>query len=204
MGGDLVVIFFMSSMGSLFLVLGAFSARSPYSYLGANRETLTLLAYEPVLFMVIIAIGLSDTFLVSEVPSDLIATVPLALIAMLPVLVILLDKSPYDVATAHQELVSGPYVEFSGPFLGLLKAAKWFQLALIYGIITLFVSTGNVWLDVPLKLLVAFIFLFAAVLIDNITARLTRRRMVVFTLVAGTGLIALNLLVLLWSGGVAL
>ena len=67
LGGDLVVAFFISSMGAVFLVLGAYSTPSPYSHLGANRELLALLAYEPVLFLVIIAVGVNGSFLAGEV-----------------------------------------------------------------------------------------------------------------------------------------
>jgi len=202
-GGDLLVAFFVSSMGSAFLVLGAFSARSPYSYLGANRELLALLAYEPVLFMVILAIGLEGSFLAAEVPTDLLTVLPLALLALVPVLVILLEKSPYDVAAAHQEVATGPYVEYSGPYLAVLTVARWYHLAFVYGIITLFVWSGDPLLDVPLKLGLAFAMLFVAVLIDNSTARLTRSRMVVTTLAVGTALVALNLVALFLVRGVA-
>ncbi|KQM10864.1 hypothetical protein AOA80_11085 [Methanomassiliicoccales archaeon RumEn M1] len=199
-GGDLVVAFFVSSMGAVFLVLGAYSAPSPYSHLGANRELLALLAYEPVLFMVIMAVGINGSFLISEVPPGLLERIPLALVALLPVLVILLEKSPYDVPAAHQELATGPYVEYSGPYLALLELARWYQLAFVYGIATLFIWGPRPAGDVALKLLLAFALLFAAILIDNTTARLTRRRMVLFTLTAGVGLIALNLIVLYLAG----
>lgn len=203
-GGDLLVAFFVSSMGSAFLVLGAFSARSPYSNLGANRELLALLAYEPVLFTVILAIGLEgSSFLAAEVPPGLLTVLPLALLALVPVLVILLDKSPYDVAAAHQEVATGPYVEYSGPYLAMLSVARWYHLAFVYGIVTLFVGVGDPLPDLVLKLGLAFVVLFAAVLIDNTTARLTRTRMVAFTLAAGIGLVAVNLAVLLLVRGVA-
>jgi ech hydrogenase subunit B len=195
-----VVAFFVSSMGAVFLVLGAYSAPSPYSHLGANRELLALLAYEPVLFMVIMAVGINGSFLISEVPPGLLERIPLALVALLPVLVILLEKSPYDVPAAHQELATGPYVEYSGPYLALLELARWYQLAFVYGIATLFIWGPGPAGDVALKLLLAFALLFAAILIDNTTARLTRRRMVLFTLTAGVGLIALNLIVLYLAG----
>ncbi len=199
-GGDLVVAFFISSMGAVFLVLGAYSAPSPYSHLGAKRELLALLAYEPVLFLVIIAMGANGSFLVSETSRDLLERIPLALAALVPVLVILLEKSPYDVPGAHQELVSGPYVEYSGPFLALLEMGRMYQLAFVYGIAALFVWGPGPLTDVVLKLLLVFVLLFAAILIDNITARLTRRRMVLFMLTAGVGLIALNLLVSYLTG----
>lgn len=199
-GGDLLIAFFVSGTGSVSLALGSFSARSPFSYIGAHRELLTILSYESVLFLVVVAIGLEGSFLVSEAPPDLLVTLPLVLVAMVPVLVILLEKSPFDIATAHQELVSGPFVEYSGPYLALLQVARWFELAFIYGIVTLFVWSDDLVLSLALKLGLAFIVLFATIVIDNVTARLTRESMVSFMLSAGVGLVAVNLLLLFVFG----
>ncbi len=201
-GGDLITAFFISGTGSVSVVMGAFSARSPYSYMGGNRELLTILAYEPVLFLVIIAIGLwSGTFLVSGVRTDLLLALPLALAALVPVLVILTEKSPYDVATAHQEIIAGPYTEYSGPYLALLRLSNWFELAFVYGLFTLFIWSGDPLVGGIGKVAMAFAALFVTIMIDNITARLTRERMVRFMLTVGIGLIAVNLVGLFIAQG---
>jgi ech hydrogenase subunit B len=201
-GGDLLIAFFVSGAGSACLVMGAFSARSSYSYIGGQRELLAVFAYEPVLFLVIVSIGLQSSFLVGNIGGGLILALPLALLALVPALVIILEKSPYDIPTAHQEIISGPYIEYSGPYLAILEVARWFHLAFIYGLFTLFIWSDNVAISVAGKVAIAFVALFAAILIDNITARLTRERMVVFMLTAGVGLVAINLLVLFIFNGV--
>ncbi len=72
MGGDLLVIFFLSGAGSFMLVLGAFSALSPFSHLGAHRELLQIVAYEPVFFLAIIAVGWYEgTFMVDSLEGNL-------------------------------------------------------------------------------------------------------------------------------------
>ena len=123
-------------------------------------------------------------------------------LALVPVLVILLEKSPYDIPTAHQEIITGPYIEYSGPYLAIMEVARWFHLAFIYGLFTLFIWSDNVAISVLGKVAIAFVALFATIIIDNITARLTRERMVVFMLTAGVGLVAINLLVLFIFRGV--
>jgi ech hydrogenase subunit B len=196
-GGDLLVVFFVSSTGSFSLALGAFSAHSPFSYFGAQRELLQILAYEPIVFMVIVAIGFRErTFLAGSVAHDLLFVLPLALIALLPVLVIKMEKSPYDIATAHTELISGPYVEYSGTYLAITKIAHWFDLAILFGIMTLFFWDQNIWISIGIKLLIILAFFFTAIVIDNTTARLTRNRMVKFTLAFGLALTAGNMLIL--------
>ncbi len=201
-GGDLLVAFFVSGAGSACLVMGAFSARSPYSYIGGQRELLAIFAYEPVLFLVILSIGLESSFLVGAIGGGLLLQLPLALLALVPVLVILLEKSPYDIPTAHQEIITGPYIEYSGPYLVILEVARWFHLAFVYGIFTLFIWSDDGLVSVIGKVSIAFLALFVAIIIDNITARLTRARMVIFMLTAGIGLVAINLLVLFIFRGV--
>ncbi len=196
-GGDLMVVFFVSSTGSFALVLGAFSAHSPFSYYGAQRELLQILAYEPVVFMAIVAIGFREkTFLTGNIAHDLLFVLPFALLALLPVLVIKMEKSPYDIATAHTELVSGPYVEYSGTYLAITEIAHWFDVAVLFGIMTLFFWDQNIWVSIGVKLLIVLAFFFTAVVIDNVTARLTRDRMVKFTLAFGLTLTAGNILIL--------
>jgi ech hydrogenase subunit B len=201
-GGDLLIMLFVSGAGTACLVMGAFSARSSYSYIGGQRELLAVFAYEPVLFLTVLSIGLQSSFLVSNVGGGLLLRIPLVLAALVPVLVILLEKSPYDIPTAHQEIITGPYIEYSGPYLAIMEVARWFHLAFIYGLFTLFIWSDNVAISVLGKVAIAFIALFATILIDNITARLTRERMVVFMLTAGVGLVAINLLVLFIFNGV--
>jgi ech hydrogenase subunit B len=195
-GGDLLIVFFVSGAGASCLVMGAFSARSAYSYLGGQRELLAIFACETVLFLVILSIGLESSFLVGDIGGGLLLTLPLALLALVPVLVIMLEKSPYDVPTAHQELITGPYIEYSGPYLAIMELARWFQLAFIYGLFTLFIWSDDAVVSAVGKIAIALVALVVTVLIDNITARLTRERMFTFMLSAGFGLVAINLLAL--------
>jgi ech hydrogenase subunit B len=159
-------------------------------------RSMAILAYEPVLFLVILAIGLEGSFLVSDIGGGLLYSLPLVLLTLVPVLVILLEKSPFDVPTAHQEIMSGPYVEYSGPYLAIAEVARWFQLAFVFGLVTLFFWSDDPVVSIAGKLALAFVVLFVIIIIDNITARLTRESMVRFMLTAGIGLVAINLLLL--------
>jgi ech hydrogenase subunit B len=194
-GGDLLVVFFVQGAGSVAIVMGAFSARSPFSYLGSQRELLQILACEPVIFLVVIALGIQQgSFLVRDMNTPLISYLPLAYVALVAVLVIKLQKSPYDIATAHSELISGPHIEYSGPYLATIELSHWFEMAVIFGMLTLFWWQSDPYLTLIGKFLTVFVALFAAILLDNATARLTRARMVRFTLAFGIVLVAVNLI----------
>ena len=195
LGGDLLVAFFVSGAGSLAVALGAFSTRSAYSQLGAHRELLQVLSYEPVLFLAIIAIAWHNgTFFADMQDHDLLVLLPLVAMAFVPVALIKMQKSPFDLATAHQELVSGVYVEYSGPYYGILKLAQWFELALLFGMLSLLFWDATPWISVLGKSVLVMIVFFAAVLIDNSTARLTRWDMVRQTWTYGLLLIGINVL----------
>ena len=47
-GGDLLLVIFALTLASMFLIVAAFSANSPYAEIGASRELLQMMAYEPM------------------------------------------------------------------------------------------------------------------------------------------------------------
>src|SRR5512137_1999726 len=46
-GGDMLLVIFAFTLSHIFLVLGAYASYSPYSHVGAERELLQIIAYEP-------------------------------------------------------------------------------------------------------------------------------------------------------------
>ena len=67
-GGDLLLVIFALTVAGVFLVLGAYSTNSPYSTIGAERELLQMMAYEPMI--IIAAMGMylvTGSFNVSDI-----------------------------------------------------------------------------------------------------------------------------------------
>lgn len=54
-GGDILLVFFALTLAAIFFMMSACSANSPYSNMGAQRELLQMMAYEPM--VLIVAIG---------------------------------------------------------------------------------------------------------------------------------------------------
>lgn len=176
-GGNLLLVVFIITLSSLFFIMAAYSARSPYSEIGAARETLQVMAYEPmVLFMAVGFYQATSTFEVSGIfaqQAPIIAKVWLIFIGVLFILTIKLRKSPFDLSMshhAHQELVRGVTTEMSGPTLGLVEVMHWCENVLFLGWIGMFFVWGN-----PLSILLAVIVMLAAfffeIWIDNNAAR---------------------------------
>ncbi|MGD9971268.1 MAG: NADH-quinone oxidoreductase subunit H [Sulfuricurvum sp.] len=169
LGWNLLYIVFIHLFALIVLVLSAYSVRSPYSHVGANRELLALVAYEPILILIAVAFYLKNgSFDVASVLSSpsLLSSMPFLFVALLLILPIKTKKSPFDAVEAHQEIVGGVEIEYSGIFYEFLYAARFLEYLFIYGFVYLF-GGDSPWLG---ALLVAGAFL-AVNLIDNATAR---------------------------------
>jgi len=112
-------------------------------------------------------------------------------LAFLLIIPIKLKKSPFDATDAHQEIVGGVEVEFSGVFFEIVYMAKWIEYIFIYSVLLLF--TGDSFLLGSL----IFIGVFLLVnLIDNSTARVKIEHLVQITLFLGLSLSIINLMIL--------
>jgi ech hydrogenase subunit B len=197
MGGDLLLLFFVLTIGAVFQVVGAICVPSPYSQIGAQRELMLMLAYEPILILVFVGFAMcTGSFTISDVfnlDSPLLLKMPLLFLALGYALTIKLRKSPFDFSASHhghQELVRGVQTEYSGPYLALIEIGHWLDLVLILGLCALFWHTSVIGM-----LLLVLASLFTEILIDNITARLTWQWMVQKqSLLLGMGLALVNLL----------
>lgn len=182
LGQDLLMILFCQAFSALCLVIAAMSVRSPYSWIGSQRKILQMLAYEPTLILLILAVYLqNNSFLgakVLERGTPLIYSMPLMFISLLFVIAIEFEKSPFDVASshhAHQEIVKGTTLEFSGPFLGLIEVAHAYEMAMFFGLMVAFWHTSLI-----MGIVLALVGFILVLIMDNICARLTSWWMVRF------------------------
>ena len=102
-GQDLLMAVFIHAFGSIALVLGAQSVASPYSRIGAQRRIMQILAYEPVLVLLVIGLHrVTGSFMASSVPmlqAPMLFHLPLVCAAFFFCLLIKMEKSPFDIAT---------------------------------------------------------------------------------------------------------
>ncbi len=192
---DLLMLMFILAFSAVSLIMGAMSVRSPYSKIGAQREIMQMMAYEPVLLLMVVGVyKATGSFMISEIfnhEQPLLLSLPLVFLAFLFVLTIKLRKSPFDFSTSHhghQELIKGLTTEFSGTQLALIELTHWFDLVLLLGLITLFFAQP-IWVGI----LIALASYFCEIVIDNISARVTWQWMVKVTWVAGIGAALVNI-----------
>ncbi|WML67347.1 MAG: Ech hydrogenase subunit B [Methanoregula sp. SKADARSKE-2] len=172
-GADLLLTIFSLTLAQIFLVLGAYVTYSPYSHIGAERELIQIMAYEPM--VILAAVGMfvvTKSFNVSDIASSTIPVVlfiPGIFLGFLYVLTIKLRKSPFDISTshhAHQEIVKGITTEFSGPSLGLIEVAHWYETIFLLGFVYLFFGFNPV-----LAIIAITVVYLLEILIDNTNAR---------------------------------
>ena len=204
-GGDMLLVFFALSMSEVMLVLAAFSTNGPYSIMGAQRELLQMMCYEPMTLLVAIGFYYANgSFMVNDlIQANLpaIAQIPGFFIGFVFILIIKLRKSPFDLSTSHhmhQEMVKGLTTDLSGQNLAFVEIAEWYDLVLMMGIVGMFFVTSN-----PISYLWAVIacavVFFLETLIDNLFPRVKYKTMLIVTwsvilVFAGTNLLILDVL----------
>lgn len=177
-GGDLLLVLFTLTTASAFLIIAAYSSNSPYAQLGAERELLQTMAYEPMVLLTAVAFYVfTGSFKVSDIMnSESMGILPMLgiFIGFMYILTIKFRKAPFDLSMshhAHQELVAGLKTEFSGTTLALLEVAHWYENIFLLGFIFLFFQNGSV-AGVIIGIVVAIIAFFFETFIGNSFARM--------------------------------
>lgn len=177
-GGNLLLCVFVITLSSLFFIIAAYSTRSPYAEIGAARETVQVMSYEPmVLLMAVVFYQATGSF-------DVDATLSLrhpaicfglgAFLGLAFILTIKLRKSPFDISDSghhgHQDIVKGVTTEMSGPTLAKVEIMHWVEDVLFLGWVGMFFIWGG-----PVTILVAIVFAllmwFFEIWVDNNFAR---------------------------------
>lgn len=176
-GADILMCLFMLSTADMFLVMAASSDSSPFSTLGAGREMIQIMAYEPMTLLLAVGFYLATgSFQVADIicqPVSAVVTMPGFLLGLMFVMAIKLRKSPFDLSTshhAHQELVKGLTTEMAGPTFAIMNIAEYYEIVLMLGLVALFFINSS-WYSWPLAILACLFVFFLETLWDNVSAR---------------------------------
>jgi formate hydrogenlyase subunit 4 len=155
--GDLILVMYLLTIPALAMVAGGFASGSPYASVGAQREMVTMIAYEFPLAVVVVAVawrlaaaGIQDPFTLGSIAAHPIWSVsgPLGIIGGLLLLLVLawvtpaeLSRIPFDTQEAETELAGGLLVEYSGRNLAMFYLSQ--------GVKTLVMAAIGVALFIP-------------------------------------------------------
>jgi ech hydrogenase subunit B len=196
-GMDMLMMVFVLAFSNISLIMGAMSVRSPFSKIGAQREIIQMMAYEPVILLMVVGIyKITGSFMISVPFSTygrpLIADLPLLFFAFSYILTIKLRKSPFDYSTSHhghQELIKGLTMEFSGLQLAMIELTHWYEVVLLMGLVVMFWAQP-IWAGILLAIGIYII----EIIIDNICARTTWKWMLKMTGIVGLGTALTNII----------
>ena len=202
-GADLLMVLFILSTADMFLIMTASSDSSPYANMGASREMLQMMAYEPLTLLIAVGFYLTTgSFQVSDIiraDTSAVLWMPGLLVGFMFTAAIKFRKSPFDLSTSHhaqQEMVKGLTTEMSGTTLAIMNIAEYYEMVLLFGIFSLFFINSTWWSWIVAILICGVIF-FMETLWDNISARVKWKTLLyscwVVTLVAG----GVNILILM-------
>jgi len=138
--GDMMLVLYLMIVPSLCLVIGGFASGSPYATVGAQREMVSMIAYELPLAAVVVLIAWRLMVSGVEQPFSLISMMqtniwnvcgPLGIIAIVLLMILFiwitpgeLSKVPFDSPEAETELAGGVLAEYSGRNLGMFSVAQ--------------------------------------------------------------------------------
>lgn len=195
-GEDILLAVFALTLASIFLIIAAYSTFSPYAYIGAEREMLQVMAYEPMVILTTVGMYMvTKSFNVWDIAmygQPLLLSLPGIFLGFLFILTIKFRKSPFDISMshhAHQEIVRGILTEFSGKELAMVEVAHWYENVFLLGIVALFFASNPI-----IAVILALLTYFLEIYIDNSNSRLKWQSVLgsswIVALVLGVGNIA--------------
>ena len=148
--GDAIVIIYLMMIPPLAIIWGGFSSGNPLGSLGSSREIKLMMGYELPFILVIVtvffkvgSISLGEIIQYQQVHGVML-NLPSMIIAFIVSLLCLqakLAQVPFDISEAECEIMEGPFIEYSGPLLGIYKTTQamlhvvvpWFLISLFWG-----------------------------------------------------------------------
>jgi NADH-quinone oxidoreductase subunit H len=139
--GDLIVIIYLLALPPLGIMIGGSASKNPLASVGVSREMTQYFAYELPFLITIAAIILKaggsirfgDIILAQQANGPFLYSIS----GVIGAIVILLSTQaklgfvPFDIPEAEQEIMAGPYIEYSGVALAMYKVVRAMMLFLL-------------------------------------------------------------------------
>jgi NADH-quinone oxidoreductase subunit H len=131
--GDLIVVLYLFTLPALAVIIGGSASKNPLGALGASREMKLVLGYELpfiiAVFTVVVKIGsmLFQDLLIYQDINGIMLRHPSGIIAFIVAIICAQAKLtliPFDIPEAEQEIMAGPFVEYSGAPLAIFKLTR--------------------------------------------------------------------------------
>jgi len=128
--GDLVVVIYLLTIPTVTFFMAGWSSCSPYATVGSMRVLTQLFAYEvPLMLSLIGPAILAGTWNITEIAAFFAANpamIPAQVLGFAAALIALqgkLERMPFDIPHAKNEIVGGQFTEYSGRLFGFFLLA---------------------------------------------------------------------------------
>ncbi len=138
----------LSAFGVLAVIMAGWGSSNKWSLLGAMRSAASLFSYElPMILVIVSVVMLSGSMQVGRIVAAQyglwnIFYLPLGFLILLFTSVAEINRTPFDLAEAEQELVAGFNVEYSGMKFGMFFFAEFVNNVVVAAIITILFLGG--------------------------------------------------------------
>jgi len=132
--GDVIVLIYLSMLPSLAVIVGGSASGNPLAALGASREMKLILADElPFIIAIftplvkIASIKIGSIVLYQQAYGMMLTHNVSSFIAFIVAFLCMQAKltlAPFDIPEAEQEIMAGPFIEYSGPPLAIFKLTR--------------------------------------------------------------------------------
>ncbi len=174
--GDVIVVVYLLLIPPIALMLGGFSSSNPLASLGASREMKLMISYELpfILALAVIimksgyAIKLGGIISYQRIHGDIFMSWSgcISFFTMLLCIQAKLGFIPFDMSEAETELMSGPYIEYSGKALAIFKLTKAILLFVIpILLITLYFGGIKLSLEGLIKAVIEYISVLLLIIV---------------------------------------
>lgn len=209
--GDLIVIFYLLTIPSLFYVIGALASGNPLASVGASREIKLIISYELTFLLIFAAIILKSgmTINLQEIiqmqagGNAFIGSLSgiLLFIAALFCVQAKLGLVPFDIAEAETELSEGSFIEYSGTAYALIKFTKYIMLFILPALLVGFFMAGFNWEGIGIlwSILKLLLVVLLITLIRNTNPRLKIKQAMRFFLL-GMNILVIVAIILTYFG----
>ncbi|WP_068348477.1 respiratory chain complex I subunit 1 family protein [Kosmotoga arenicorallina] len=174
---NVFVVIYLLAIGLLGMAMSSVGSGNPNAGIGIGRALTQMLGYELPFMIVLVGVffqyknsSLSDLVNIQIESGQYNAwLMPLGAVVAFISLLGMLGKKPFDVFIAPAEIASGPLVEYSGKYLGMLLIQHSFAVFIEIGLfVNLFLGGGRTIWEFLVKFFAVF---FLAVIISSIMPR---------------------------------
>lgn len=171
---NLGVLYFISigSLGTIALLMAGWGSNNKWSLLGAMRSVAQMISYEiPLVFSLLAVVMIAGSLNMSDIiaAQDNIWFVflqPIAFVTFFIAATAELNRGPFDMPEAEQELTAGAYTEYSGMRWALFFLAEYTNLFAVSALTAIMFFGGfkgpflPSWLWLPIKAYIIMLVFF--------------------------------------------